>query len=262
MSEWVEYTFLKVMGDEYLWLATLGHDESVADSVSRSDRRGEDEEKKLVGRLRNEEITMDMYSVLLGVNERVEDERVTEDILDTRLEDSDDQSSERKRTNSATENHGKVSHFDEIESIQPYDEMRQGQMITRRGSTEISDDDDDRQVGPYAVMNLRSIKQQEPQPSLTDNVIQIGDRAYGITSALFTTLKIYLGQTVRQAEVFTRESYGTVAVHGKSAGRAVHRHLVGGAAIIQELASVRMIAAMIRETCHFTIDRTHSFTRW
>jgi hypothetical protein len=216
------------MGDEYTWLVGLDN-EPVKAIVTKED----EEENLLVNTLKNEDISADLYSEFLGLQERVAEENRGEKDL--------------------------CRYSEEIRAIEPY------------RPAEDSDRAEDRaHISPttttttttHSLMNLAPPTPGPTTTTVTDNVIQIGDRFYTITSVLFAALKLHLGRTMQGAEVLSRGSYAALSTHGQTAGRVVGRQLVSGAAVLRELASVRMISAMIRETCHFTIDRTNLYTKW
>ena len=224
------------MGDEYTWLVGLDDNEPVKALKTKED----EEENLLVSTLKNEDISDDLYSEFLGLQNRVaENEKQERDLY---------------------------RYSEEIEAIEPYRDA------STRSRSESLDDSvsggsvDGHPPGPkpatHSLMNLNSIATAKPPASLSDNIIQIGDRFYTVTAVLFNALKLHLGHTIQGVEILSRDSYAAVSTHGQSASRLIGQHLVTGAAVLRELASVRIISAMIRETCHFTIDRTKLYTKW
>jgi hypothetical protein len=219
------------MGDEYTWLVGLDNDEPVKALVTKED----EEENLLVSTLKNEDISPDLYSEFLGLQDRVaESEKEEKDLY---------------------------RYSEEIEGIEPYMDSD-----SRSSSLKNSIDEENVHLGPkpatHSLMNLSTSATAKPPATVTDNIIQIGDRFYTVTAVLFAALKIHLGHTIQGVEILSKDSYAAVSTHGQTAGRIIGRHLVSGAAVLRELASVKMISAMIRETCHFTIDRTNLYTKW
>ena len=220
------------MGDEYTWLVGQDdNDERVKAIVTKED----DDDNLLVNTLKNEDISADLYSEFLGLQERVAEE--------------------------CREEKDMHRYSEEIRAIKPYRDPAGENLNT-------SNSDDQKVEAPplpgtrtHSLMNLTPPTTSDT-PTVTENIIQIGDRCYTTTAVLFAALKIHLGHTIQGAEVLSRGSYAAISTHSKTAGRVMGRHLVSGAAVLRELASVRMIAAVIRETCHFTIDRTNLYTKW
>lgn len=225
------------MGDEYTWLVGQDDNEKVKAIVTKED----DDDNLLVNTLKNEDISADLYSEFLGLQERVEEANREEKDL--------------------------YRYSEEIRAIEPYrdpncESPRASMDNGTNTSTNTSEVPSLPSTRTHSLLNLAPTVTPDNPNTMAENIIQIGDRFYTTTAVLFAALKIHLGQTIQGAEVMSRGSYTTISTHGKTAGRVMGRHLVSGAAVLRELASVRMIAAVIRETCHFTIDRTNLYTKW
>lgn len=211
----------KFMGDEYTWLVGQDESEKVKAFVTKED----EEENMLVNTLKNEDISADLYSEFVGLQERMKEDK-----------------------------YNQIN--DDINDIKPYVDPGQH-------TSPPDDHSNSSSTATHSLMDLTpTASRTEPPQTVTENIIQLGDKVYSITGVLLIALKKHIAETMKGVEVVSTEGYAAMTTHGQTAGRVVHHHLVSGAAVLRELASVRIICAVIRETCHFTLDRTNLYTKW
>ena len=181
------------MGDEYTWLVGLDEKEDVkaircriereGDDDGGLSRRDEDKEVVLVNAVRNEDISADLYSEFLGLQQRVASEDCEGRALNkfNNFEDNREDVS-KKLENSEPEEKELDNGNEDINTIAPYKDSNE--RVAESNESRLSSSE----LRTHSLMNLQPHPDSNCDKS-NHYLVRIGDRTYEVTASLLESLK-------------------------------------------------------------------------